>query len=421
VAPPSFVTAQNRGSCAVCREPTNQVRFRDGKWCHEACAPDQTGSAIEHQMKAALREAEISDPEAHGLEPGEVSPPLREGSYLRGADHEVQKTLADADQIDPARVCVRDVEVLDEPSLVERLFKAKPKEVRRAGLAVVEAIVDALDRAYYACGRLRLAMAGEKESLEDADRLARWLERRGLLEGLAVRLPAVKGTKFPALLEDCLDLGGELVGEENVAIPDVVDGSVDPKKALRRELARRVRAELRPVAAEVVEGKTARISEDGVYRWVLTRTWDSEKPPMILVGLNPSTADDQKDDQTIRRARHFAKREGFGGLVMLNLYAFRSTDPMALISAADAIGPECDAYLRAWCRREGAIVVCAWGTLTISQRPRAKDVLELIWSTGSKPFCFGTTAGGAPRHPSRLPNDAPLVEYRGEDLGVAPP
>jgi uncharacterized protein DUF1643 len=65
----------------------------------------------------------------------------------------------------------------------------------------------------------------------------------------------------------------------------------------------------------------------GAYRYSLTRVWDEALPTITFVLLNPSTADDQQLDPTLRRCVSFAKREGYGGMITLNLYAFRATDP----------------------------------------------------------------------------------------------
>jgi hypothetical protein len=96
------------------------------------------------------------------------------------------------------------------------------------------------------------------------------------------------------------------------------------------------------------------------YRYVLRRIWDRSTPPAMFVGLNPSTADEVKDDPTVRRCIGYAKRWGFGGLIMTNIFAFRSTDPNALVELDDPVGPRNDAWLRrlqrrpAWWSRRGA-------------------------------------------------------------------
>lgn len=75
------------------------------------------------------------------------------------------------------------------------------------------------------------------------------------------------------------------------------------------------------------------------YRYMLTREWDEHGDKICWVMLNPSTADETLDDPTIRRVRSFSQREGYGSLVVVNLYAMRATDPKGLIgSVVDNVG-----------------------------------------------------------------------------------
>ncbi|GHX72979.1 hypothetical protein VCSRO16_3593 [Vibrio cholerae] len=70
---------------------------------------------------------------------------------------------------------------------------------------------------------------------------------------------------------------------------------------------------------------TAELSKCRKYRYALWRTWDSDKPFAMFIGLNPSTADEKNDDPTLRRCINFAKSWGYGGVCMANLFAFRAT------------------------------------------------------------------------------------------------
>jgi hypothetical protein len=74
----------------------------------------------------------------------------------------------------------------------------------------------------------------------------------------------------------------------------------------------------------------AAFSEDRRHRYELWRIWDRKVRKMVVIGLNPSTADETKNDPTIRRCINFAQRERCGGLVMLNLFGFRATDPKVM-------------------------------------------------------------------------------------------
>lgn len=156
--------------------------------------------------------------------------------------------------------------------------------------------------------------------------------------------------------------------------------------------------------------RTAVISDDGLYRYKLTRTWDAATEHRLFVMLNPSTADADIDDPTIRRCMGFARRDGFGGIVVLNLYAFRATDPKQLKSAIDPVGPENDETLRrelvfAW--RNGHKPIAAWGAN--AELERVEDVRDLSFVDW---YALGLTKSGQPRHPLYLPGDAPLIEWR---------
>ena len=107
--------------------------------------------------------------------------------------------------------------------------------------------------------------------------------------------------------------------------------------------------------------KSAILSDARLYRYVLWRKWDESKPYVMFIGLNPSTADETEDDPTIRRCISFAKSWGFGGLAMVNLFAWRATNPKdLLLKTYDPVGPDNDMYL-VTTGRSCSLVVVAWG------------------------------------------------------------
>lgn len=141
------------------------------------------------------------------------------------------------------------------------------------------------------------------------------------------------------------------------------------------------------------------LSPDRVFRYALERRWGSG-PFVLFVGLNPSTADEHVDDPTIRRCVGFAKAWGYGGLLMGNLYGFRATDPRALRTAADPVGPDTDVWLTTMMVRSG-LVVAAWGANRLA-RDRAPDVLAALGGLRNVRH-LGLTKDGSPRHPLYLP------------------
>ena len=158
--------------------------------------------------------------------------------------------------------------------------------------------------------------------------------------------------------------------------------------------------------------KHAVISECGAYRYTLSRTWDETLPRRTWVMLNPSTADANDDDPTIRRCINFSKRDGFGGLNVLNLFAFRSPNPADLVSATDPVGPDNYNRMRSVMltdRMRGGQCVVAWGANAMAQD--RGDWFASMFSEFDL-FCLGRTKTMAPRHPLYVRGDAPIKTYR---------
>ena len=106
--------------------------------------------------------------------------------------------------------------------------------------------------------------------------------------------------------------------------------------------------------------KDAVISECKKYRYSLSRIWNENEETVTFVCLNPSTADADKDDPTIRRCINFSKDWGCGGLYMVNLFAFRATDPNDMKQAVDPIGPDNNMWLREIAFKSN-IIIAGWG------------------------------------------------------------
>jgi hypothetical protein len=166
--------------------------------------------------------------------------------------------------------------------------------------------------------------------------------------------------------------------------------------------------------ADGIQGH-ATFSADRRYRYELSRWWGHEAP-LTFVMLNPSTADARFDDPTIRRCMGFARREGYGGITIANLFAFRATDPRDLLAAGDPVGPDNQGTLIGLCA-SGRTVVAAWGAHAAHPALRAQAdatrdlITEVTAAYGHHPLCLGTTAGGFPRHPLYLARTTLLVEF----------
>jgi len=144
----------------------------------------------------------------------------------------------------------------------------------------------------------------------------------------------------------------------------------------------------------------AELSKCRTYRYALWRTWDESKPFAMFVGLNPSTADEHEDDPTIRRCINFSKLWGYGGLCMVNLFAYRATDPTTLFLVQDPIGPENDIWLRKLSESAG-IIIGAWGN-TGAHLNRSSDVRKMF----KELHCLKLNKTGEPAHPLYQPSTA---------------
>lgn len=156
--------------------------------------------------------------------------------------------------------------------------------------------------------------------------------------------------------------------------------------------------------------KSASISACGLYRYDLTRMWSAESyvdaALCAFIGLNPSTADADLDDPTIRRCIGYAKDWGYDGLVMLNAYAYRATDPRAMKSASDPVGLLNDDYIDYWSMRCPMIVAC-WGVHIDDLRERdLRDKLPRL-------HFLRLTKSGKPGHPLYLPKSLTPQPWEG--------
>jgi hypothetical protein len=167
---------------------------------------------------------------------------------------------------------------------------------------------------------------------------------------------------------------------------------------------------------------TASFSPCERYRYTLTRTWPDSlgvhgsEPLLPFVMLNPSVADAMQDDRTIARCQGFARREGYGGIMVLNLYAFRATYPKDLWVIEDPVGPDNDRVLDTTLQfavTDGTPVVCAWGSNAKADRVRSFMEMAARYGHPERPllYALGVTKAGAPRHPLYLRGDAPLVPW----------
>ncbi len=142
------------------------------------------------------------------------------------------------------------------------------------------------------------------------------------------------------------------------------------------------------------------------YRYALWRNWSESKPCAMIIGLNPSTADEKENDPTIIRCMNFAKSWGYGGVYVANLFAYRATFPSEMKSCDDPIGKENDVWLYKLAN-EAAIIVAAWGNGG-SYLNRSEEIMAKLLNL----YCIKMNKSGEPAHPLYLKADLMPVPIR---------
>lgn len=159
--------------------------------------------------------------------------------------------------------------------------------------------------------------------------------------------------------------------------------------------------------------REAILSPDGIYRYALTRGWSGLFPTkgrVLFIMLNPSTADALEDDPTLRRCIDFAQRWDYGSLEIVNLFAFRATNPVLLSTAPDPVGPLNLGHVRLALDRAD-LAIAGWGASCFTSR---SPVLAAI--TDKPLSCLGRNADGSPRHPLYVHSATALEPFA---VGVA--
>lgn len=161
---------------------------------------------------------------------------------------------------------------------------------------------------------------------------------------------------------------------------------------------------------------SATISPCGQYRYELRRAligWPLQRYTACVIMVNPSTADAEKDDATIRKLIGFGKRLAWSDLIVVNLFAYRATDVNQLAVVSDPIGPMNDGHVMS-AMIEADIIIVAWGRRdkVPSKLSHRYEYVVRIARMFHKPlYCWGTCADGHPCHPVMLGYDTPLVPW----------
>jgi len=157
----------------------------------------------------------------------------------------------------------------------------------------------------------------------------------------------------------------------------------------------------------------ATLSKCETYRYWLERSWAENGNGFVnFIMLNPSTADAKIDDATIRKCIGFAQRWGYDGMHVVNLFALRSTNPEALYSHADPVGPENDVFIEASLLSAEKTII-AWGKHG-KIMGRGEQVLKRL---DHRCFALKFNLDGSPQHPLYVPYDTELVPIKPAEKG----
>ena len=157
--------------------------------------------------------------------------------------------------------------------------------------------------------------------------------------------------------------------------------------------------------------RDAVLSDCGLYRYLLRRAWDHDKPRALFIMLNPSTADATVDDATIRSCIRLCKSLGYGSFEVINLFGWRATDPAELEKAADPIGLD-NEKISIGAIQRCDVAICAWGAHAMAEKRNARRIVEVIRARKPAVYCLGKTKHGHPKHPLYIKTGTQLEVYR---------
>lgn len=144
---------------------------------------------------------------------------------------------------------------------------------------------------------------------------------------------------------------------------------------------------------------------DEAYRYMLWRIFDPALPTLVVVMLNPSTADHREDDATIRGLVSRARKLGYGGILVVNCFGLRAREPEDMMAHADPVGPCNDDAVRLALPGGEQMVLCAWGAHGLYLN-RQDEIACAIKESGSRPHALKVCANGAPGHPLYIAHTA---------------
>jgi len=154
---------------------------------------------------------------------------------------------------------------------------------------------------------------------------------------------------------------------------------------------------------------SALFSRCGRYRYRLRRHWEPGTMNVMFLMLNPSTADEHKNDPTVERCQRYAQAWGYGGIVVCNLFAYRATKRKDMLKFAEPVGPENDLHILNEAQYAG-VVVCAWGNEG-AHLGRSQQVVKMLRDNKVPLHYLILTKAGEPGHPLYLKKDLQPIPW----------
>lgn len=165
------------------------------------------------------------------------------------------------------------------------------------------------------------------------------------------------------------------------------------------------------------ERRIAAFDREKRYRYALSICWRAGGPILVALMLNPSTADHMQNDQTVERVCRRAKAMGMGGVMVLNVFAWRETNRLKMLQQADPVGPLNDCFIEAGLQLAhlipGSKVLVGWGNEG-GHRGRSDEIVELLRKAEVQAYCLKVCANGQPGHPLYIGYDVEMRPWPAE-------
>ena len=149
----------------------------------------------------------------------------------------------------------------------------------------------------------------------------------------------------------------------------------------------------------------AKLDAERTHRYYLYRIWNKELPLLAFIGLNPSTAAEEKNDPTINKIINITNFNGYGGFYMFNLFTIVSPDPKVLHKLVDDFGYNLSIIKSITMQLKMNIVFC-WGNFETYGRDQ---IMKELFKDS---YALGINKNGSPKHPLYLPTETKLIRYQ---------